>query len=125
MSRLSRYHPTNRFTGLAALYAQCRPGYPAAALDFISARCELDRDALLIDVGCGTGISTRLFAKRGVPVIGIEPNADMRARAEAEPMPPGLPAPRYREGRAEATNLPDSIANAVLAAQAFHWFEPE
>src|SRR5262249_12216970 len=32
--------------------------------------------------------------------------------------------PTYREGRAEATGLADATANAVLAAQAFHWFDP-
>jgi SAM-dependent methyltransferase len=78
-----------------------------------------------VDVGCGTGISTRLFAQRGIPVLGIEPNDEMRARAEAETGPPGLATPRYRKGCAEATELPASIADAVLAAQAFHWFQPE
>ena len=76
-----------------------------------------------MDVGCGTGISSRLFAARGVPVIGIDPNDDMRARAEAMTPPPGGPAPEYRQGTAEATGLPDGCAAAVLAAQAFHWFD--
>ena len=30
----------------------------------------------------------------------------------------------YREGRAESTGLPAEGADAVLSAQAFHWFEP-
>jgi SAM-dependent methyltransferase len=76
-------------------------------------------------VGCGTGIASRLFAKRGFPVIGVEPNADMRAQAEREGGFPGSPPPKYREGRAEDTGLPDGVADVVLAAQAFHWFEPE
>jgi SAM-dependent methyltransferase len=124
MSGLSQFNPTSRFTGLSELYARCRPDYPAAALDFIISQVRLGPGSILVDVGCGTGISSRLFAQRGLRVMGVEPNADMRARAEAEPIPPGSPPPCYREGRAEATNLPDTIANAVLAAQAFHWFEP-
>ncbi len=123
MSELSPYRPTERFSGLADLYARHRPSYPAAALDFIQARCDLGPGALLVDVGCGTGISTRLFAARGVPVIGIDPNDEMRARAEAAPAPAGAPAPEYRKGTAEATGLPDGCAAAVLAAQAFHWFD--
>src|SRR4029077_10278716 len=77
-------------------------------------------DALLVDVGCGTGISTRQFAGHGVQVIGVEPNDAMRARAEAEP---GAATIRYIKGTAEATGLPDGCATAVLAAQAFHWFD--
>jgi SAM-dependent methyltransferase len=123
MSDVSQYRPTERFSGLSDLYARHRPTYPAAALDFIVARCGLGPGALLVDVGCGTGISTRLFAARGVPVIGVEPNDEMRARAEAAPPPSGGPAPEYRKGTAEATGLPDGCAAAVLAAQAFHWFD--
>jgi ubiquinone/menaquinone biosynthesis C-methylase UbiE len=124
MTGLSGSNPMGRFTGLAKQYARYRPDYPAAALDFIMARGRLGPGALLVDVGCGTGISARLFAERGVPVLGIEPNADMRARAQEEPVPPGVPVPDYVDGRAEAMNLPDSIADVVLAAQAFHWFDP-
>jgi SAM-dependent methyltransferase len=78
---------------------------------------------VLVDVGCGTGISSRLFAQRGIRVIGIEPNAEMRTQAEAAPTPPDSSAPEYRGGQAEATDLPDGAADAVLAAQAFHWFK--
>jgi SAM-dependent methyltransferase len=125
MSDLSHFDPTGRFSGLADSYARYRPTYPAAAIDLIASRCGLGPRSLLVDVGSGTGISARLFAERGVPVIGIEPNEDMRRRAEAEPLPPGAPPPQYSEGRAEATGLPDGGADAVLAAQAFHWFEAD
>jgi SAM-dependent methyltransferase len=114
--------PTTRFTGLADLYARCRPDYPAAALDAIVARCRLGGATLLVDVGCGTGISSRQFAARGIPVLGIEPNDEMRTRAEAVAISAGV-SPRYRKGSAEATGLPDGCARAVLAAQAFHWFD--
>lgn len=124
MTDLSRYNPTGRFTGLSDLYAKYRPGYPDEALDFIIERRGLDGATTLVDVGCGTGISSRLFAARGVPVIGIEPNDEMRACAEAAAAPSG-PAPVYRAGRAEATGLPDGVGAAVLSAQAFHWFDAE
>jgi SAM-dependent methyltransferase len=117
--------PIDRFTGLAHLYAKNRPSYPTAAVDWIIAHCGLGPNSILVDVGSGTGISARLFAKRGLQVIGIEPNAEMRVQAEAEPLPTALSAPRYREGRAEQTGLADSWADAVLVAQAFHWFQPD
>jgi SAM-dependent methyltransferase len=124
MSDVARHDPTGRFSGLADVYARHRPGYPDAALDLIVQRGGLAGDALLVDVGCGTGISSRAFAARGVRVVGIEPNDDMRAKAEAADAPPGGPPPVYRKGVAEATGLPDGTAQVVLAAQAFHWFDP-
>ncbi|MFN4259187.1 MAG: class I SAM-dependent methyltransferase [Gemmataceae bacterium] len=121
------YHanPTQRFSGLAEMYAQHRPSYPDAALDFVQTHCGLRAGAVLVDVGCGTGIAARLFAARGCCVIGIEPNTDMRQQAEATAVPAGVTPPSYRAGHAEATGLPDGRAAAVLAAQAFHWFEPQ
>ena len=83
MTDLSRSNPTGRFTGLSDLYAKYRPGYPDEALDFIIERCGLDGTTTLVDVGCGTGISSRLFAARGVPVIGIEPNDEMHLLASS------------------------------------------
>jgi SAM-dependent methyltransferase len=76
-------------------------------------------------VGCGTGISSRLFAARGVNIIGIEPNAEMRAAAEATTTGAADQRVTYREGQAESTGLPTGLADAVLAAQSFHWFEPD
>jgi SAM-dependent methyltransferase len=123
MSALDRYLPLARFAGLAEKYAQYRPSYPDAALDWVETRCgPAAPERLLVDVGCGTGISARLFAARGWPVVGIEPNADMRAVAQrAADLPGG--SPRYLAGQAEDTALPDGCADVVVAAQAFHWFD--
>jgi SAM-dependent methyltransferase len=122
---LNKSNPLGRFSGLADIYAKCRPTYPAEAIDFVVSHCGLQPGGTLVDVGSGTGISSRLFGQRGVQVIGLEPNPDMRRQASAEASPPHTPAPRYQEGRAEATGLPGGVADVVLAAQAFHWFEPE
>jgi ubiquinone/menaquinone biosynthesis C-methylase UbiE len=115
-------NPVGRFSGLADDYARHRPSYPDEAVRAVISRANLGRASLLVDVGCGTGISARLFAERGIQVIGIEPNSAMRRRAEATPCPAG-PPPRYRDGTAEATGLPDATAECVVAAQAFHWFD--
>ena len=115
-------NPTGRFSGLADAYAVHRPSYPDEVVRTVILRAGLQRGATLVDVGCGTGIASRLFAERGLSVIGVEPNSAMRRRAEATPCPAG-PPPRYRDGAAEATGLPDAMAECVVAAQAFHWFD--
>lgn len=124
MSETPNYNPTSRFTGLAENYALHRPGYPDKALDYIQSTCKLNSKSLIADIGCGTGISSRAFAMRGFSVIGIEPNADMRAKAEKELLAAPYVTPQYLDGTAEATGLENESIDMVLSAQAFHWFRP-
>jgi SAM-dependent methyltransferase len=107
-----------RFSATAFAYDKYRPGYPAALVDWIVALGPFAPGARVVDLGCGTGISSRLFAQRGLDVVGVEPNDDMRARAEDKGG--GV---RYVRGEAAATGLPAASAELVVAAQAFHWFD--
>lgn len=111
-----------RFTGLAEVYDRSRPDYPIALLDFLASDCGLSPGATIVDVGAGTGISSRWLAQRPWHVIAIEPNEDMRRRAQS--MVTAQPID-YRSGTGEATGLPDACADAVLCAQAFHWLQPD
>jgi SAM-dependent methyltransferase len=72
------------------------------------------------DVGCGTGILTRVLAERGLDVVGIDPNQDMLAEARAA----GGTA-EYRCGEAAATGLDQGSVALVTVAQAFHWFDAD
>jgi len=110
--------PRERFTDVADLYDKHRPSYPSALVDWILAQTRLAPGACVADVGCGTGISTRLFAERGYDVVGVDPNQAMLERARAS----GGPA-RYVCGEAAATGLPDASVGLVTVAQAFHWFD--
>ncbi len=103
---------TTRFSDRVADYVKYRPGYPDAAIDAILATAH---PKTIADIGSGTGISSRAFAKRGIDVVGVEPNAEMRAAADGF---------RTVDGTAEKTGLPDESVDLAIAAQAFHWFEP-
>ena len=113
--------PTERFSDRAAAYARGRPGYPARMAPTVLAELGLGEDAVVADLGSGTGLSSEPFLRAGLRVIGIEPNAAMRAGSERH-----LAAePRFRTlpGTAEATGLPPGSVDLVIAAQAFHWFD--
>jgi ubiquinone/menaquinone biosynthesis C-methylase UbiE len=109
--------PQTRFTGLADTYRRHRPSYPHALLDWIVALFAPQHPRSALDVGCGTGISTRLLAARGIDVVGVDPNADMMRAAREQG--PG----RYVEGTSTRTGLADASVDLVTAAQSFHWFD--
>ncbi len=102
-----------RFTGLAEIYDRYRPRYPAVAIAAVLDGLSEHPDA--VDIGAGTGISTRALVDAGARAIAIEPNDDMRSFAVAS----GLDV---RAGNASATGLPDRCADVVTSFQAFHWF---
>ncbi len=111
--------PETRFSATVDDYARFRPDYPEELFDRLARAAGILPPATVVDVGCGTGKSTRPWYARGYRAIGVEPNADMRARATA------LGGPTYLDGRADAIPLADGSAHFVCAAQAFHWFALE
>lgn len=109
--------PRERFSAGAALYARHRPSYPAELFDWIAATTAVPRGGVAVDLGCGTGISTRLLAERGYEAVGVDPNETMLDQARR------AGGGRYVRGEAAATGLPDASADLVTVAQAFHWFD--
>jgi SAM-dependent methyltransferase len=106
------------FTTQARYYASARPAYPDALIDALMQQVGARPGALTVDVGAGTGISSRLLARHGLRVIAVEPNAAMSAQAEADTRVD------WQAGTFEDTGLPDATADWVVAAQAFHWADP-
>ena len=110
--------PRERFAGAASGYARFRPSYPAPLVDWVLAEAGVGPGGRVADVGCGTGILTRLLANRGLAAVGIDPNEDMLAEARGAAGPA-----EYRRGEAAATGLGDASVALVTVAQAFHWFD--
>jgi SAM-dependent methyltransferase len=76
---------------------------------------------MVADIGSGTGIFTRLLLDGGATVFAVEPNDEMRGRAEQEfGSQTGF---RSIAGAAERTTLANAAVDMVVAAQAFHWFD--
>lgn len=128
-SSSSPLNPRDRFTAAVDLYVAARPGYPDALLDAVIERAPGGR---VVDLGAGTGISSRAFARLAerrfgpaASVTAVEPNAAMRAAGEAANVGPAstTPSVRYVAGDAEHTGLPAGSADLVVGCQAFHWFD--
>lgn len=110
-----------RFSNRVENYAKYRPSYPSEVLDLLERECGLGPAAKVADIGSGTGISTGLLLDRGAEVFAVEPNAEMRAVAEAhfgdQPGFHSISLP------AENTGLEAQSIDLVTVAQAFHWFD--
>src|SRR4029450_13324531 len=100
--------------GSAEAYAGGRPGYPAAAVAWLARRLALGPGRTVVDLGAGTGQLSRLLGETGARVVAVEPVEEMRTL---------LTGVEVLAGTAESIPLPDASADAVTAAQAFHWFD--
>ena len=106
--------PYTAFAEVAGAYERGRPGYPDEAVQWLVGLDQRD----VVDLGAGTGKLTRALVGLGHRVTAVEPLDEMRAELEA-----ALPDVHAVAGRAESMPLPDSSADAVTSAQAFHWFD--
>jgi len=106
------------FRAVADEYERGRPGYPRAAIEHLSSELGLRPDSVVVDLAAGTGKLTRDLATTFEKVIAVEPLDEMRAVVERS-----LPAVEAVKGSAEEMPLAAGSADAVLVAQAFHWFD--
>lgn len=101
------------FGAAADVYERSRPSYPVEAV-----RWALPAGARrVLDLGAGTGKLTEVLVDLGLDVVAVEPSAPMRERIAGRA--------EVLDGTAESIPLADSSVDAVLVAQAFHWFDSE
>jgi SAM-dependent methyltransferase len=98
----------------AGRYDRARPTYPADLVDRILAASP-GRDVL--DVGCGTGISARLFQAAGCRVLGVDPDPRMAELARQG-------GTETQVAKFEDWDSAGRMFDAVIAAQAWHWVDP-
>lgn len=109
------------YDAIAPLYERARPGYPAALFDDIVAYAELNVEARLLEVGCGTGQATLPLAERGFTIDCVELGAELAALAREK-------LARWRKIRVmnaafETVALRPRQYDLVYAATAFHWID--
>jgi ubiquinone/menaquinone biosynthesis C-methylase UbiE len=111
-----------RFSGFADQYDQYRPAPPAMLAALLTQMAHTPWPQRVVDLGAGTGLSTRYWADKAHEVIGIEPTPDMRRQAEAQTRASNVV---YREAFSHQTGLPSQCASIVTCSQALHWMEPQ
>lgn len=112
----------DRFAGFADVYDKARPTAPRKAAEIILRYLD-GKPSCVVDLGCGTGLSTMIWADLAGSVIGIEPSQDMLEVAGRKA--PGHDSVQFLSGFSDATGLCDNCADIVTCSQSFHWMDPE
>jgi len=106
------------FGAQADAYDRARPSYPPEAIDWLVEGMGIKPGQRVVDLAAGTGKLTTLLAGTGAELMAVEPVGSMRERLRQL-----LPDVPLLAGVAEALPFADDSLDAVLVAQAFHWFD--
>ena len=109
----------NRFIGFADVYENSRPTVPAHAIEIITDYLGKTPDTV-VDMGCGTGLSTRAWEGKCGKIIGIEPSEDMLNIAKAK----SGGSVSFVKAYSDNTGLPVESVDVVFCSQSFHWMNP-
>lgn len=112
----STFHP--RFGHAAEEFERYRPDYPSELFDHILAAVPVGRRERAIDLGAGTGKSTRALVPHFREVIAVEPDTGMAAKLKQE-----IPAAIVRTVTTEDCSQPPSSVDLVTVGNALHWMD--
>jgi SAM-dependent methyltransferase len=111
------------FGQIANVYKVARPGYPEALIEDVVSYADLKQSDYILEVGCGTGQATKGFAKRGFPIVAMDPGPRMLRVARDELA--GFSNVEFVETTFEAWPANRGAFRLIVAAQSWHWVSPE
>src|SRR5262245_41254651 len=109
---------SNPFDQCSQDYSRFRPDYPRALFDHIRSLWPPSEQAVIIDVGAGTGKASAPLVDRNASVISVEPSLAMIAEGRKS-----YPKLKYVCATSEEVPIQSKVADMVTAGQSFHWFD--
>lgn len=109
------------FNGIAQLYDQMRPGYPAALFGDVLDLSGAGHSSRVLEIGCGTGHATEEFAARGLAIHCVELGENMAAIARKRLAP--FPSVQIEIANFDSWTAPGHY-HLIYSATAYHWLHP-
>lgn len=114
----------NRFSGFADCYDKYRPEAPRMVAEILTKYLGR-KPSLVVDIGCGTGLSTFVWQDYADRVIGVEPNQDMLGKAQEKLIQNSATDNiQFYCGYSNQTGIEANTVDVITCSQSFHWMEP-
>ncbi len=110
------------FNKSAEWYDQIRPGYPEALADDVITLSAIPENGEILEIGCGTGKATEMFASRGYAMLCLDIGMDLAAvavRKFSESAQVKIAVSSFEEWESGGR-----LFDLVIAATSFHWIDP-
>lgn len=102
----------------ARRFGEGRPYFHPRVMEQVRRKLGLSgKLARALDVGCGTGLSSRALLSLAEKVDAVDPSAAMLAAARRDP---GI---AYLRATGEALPFPDALFSLATVSQALHWMD--
>ncbi len=114
-----------RFSGFESEYNRYRPKAPDIVVEVLTTY--LGRNpSIVVDLGCGTGLSSFIWKDYADQIIGVEPNDDMRGKAqETLSQLNGANHISFVRGYSNQLEIGSATVDLLTCSQSFHWMEPD
>lgn len=120
----------NPFVGAERYYAEFRPAYGAATVDYLVERFSLDDESRVLDLGCGAGQLAVPLSRRVGEVVAMDPNEAMldearRKADEARQKADGTSFENIEFVRGGDDDLHERMGPFTLTVmgRSFHWMD--
>ncbi len=110
------------FNSSAEWYDQIRPAYPDALINDVISLSGIPAGGQILEIGCGTGKATRMFASRGYVMLCLDIGIDLAAVAVSKFRNSAnieIVVSSFEEWEPDGR-----LFDLVIAATSFHWVDP-
>ena len=123
MSGAHREKLKRTFDQDAELYDKARPCYPAQIFDDLHGLACLGPEAMVLEVGCGTGQASLALTQKGYRLVCLELGEQLAAVARRKLA--GLPRVEVVTSAFESWDPRGLVFDMVFAASSWHWLDSD